>query len=212
MQNAKKNYYLEFLKDYHSIKGTCKNDELPKLLLHVCCGACSSFPLPFFVDLFDITIYFTNSNIYPAEEFNLRLSELKRYVKFINEKINTKIKIVTDEYNYENFKMDLISFKDEKEGGRRCKICIYKRLKRTFDYALNNGFIFVSSIMTVSRNKDVDYINEVGELINKEYPSLKFIHSDLKKNNGQDIGVEISKLFGIYRQDYCGCEFSFLNK
>ena len=76
MQNVKKNYYFEFLKDYHSIKGTCKNDELPKLLLHVCCGACSSFPLPFFVDLFDITIYFTNSNIYPAEEFNLRLSEL----------------------------------------------------------------------------------------------------------------------------------------
>ena len=212
MQNAKKNYYFEFLKDYHSIKGTCKNDELPKLLLHVCCGACSSFPLPFFVYLFDITIYFTNSNIYPAEEFNLRLNELKKYVKFINEKLNTKIKVVTDEYNYENFKMDLISFKDEKEGGRRCKICIYKRLKRTFDYALNNGFIFVSSIMTVSRNKDVDYINEVGELINKEYPSLKFIHSDLKKNNGQDIGVKISKLFGIYRQDYCGCEFSFLNK
>ena len=54
MQNAKKNYYFEFLKDYHSIKGTCKNDELPKLLLHVCCGACSSFPLPFFVDLFDM--------------------------------------------------------------------------------------------------------------------------------------------------------------
>ncbi len=206
----KENYYLEFLKTYHEIKKSYKEGELPKLLLHVCCGACSSFPLPFLIDLFDITIYFSNSNIYPFEEYSMRLNALTRYVNFLNGKLKSNIKIITDVYNYDEFKKDILPYANEKEGQNRCKICIAKRIDRAFIFALNNNFPYVTTIMTVSRNKDVDFINEAGKALEEKYSKkVIFIPTDFKKNNGQDIGVDISKRFNTYRQDYCGCEFSF---
>lgn len=208
----KENYYLEFLKTYHDIKNKSENEELPKLLLHVCCGACSSYPLPFLVDLFDITIFFSNSNIYPLEEYNIRLNSLTSYVEFLNNKLNCHIKIITDKYDYLNFKKSLLPYANEKEGQTRCKTCITKRLDRAFEYAINNKFKYITTIMTVSRNKDVYFINEVGKNLENKYSNrVTFIPTDFKKNNGQDIGVDISKRANTYRQDYCGCEFS-INK
>lgn len=204
----KENYYINFLKEYHEIKKTYK-EETPKLLLHVCCGACSCYPLVFLSGLFDITIFYSNSNIYPEEEFVKRFEALKKYVDFINKKLKSNIKIVIDQYSHLDFVKDLVPLKDLKEGGKRCELCIKKRITRAFDYASKNDFKYVTTVMTVSRNKNVNYINKLGKELEMSYPNLTYIFTDFKKNNGQDIGVMISKECDIYRQNYCGCEFSF---
>ncbi len=210
----KKNYYLEFVKEYREIR-KIENDK-PKLLLHVCCGACSAYPLMYLSDLFDITILYSNSNIYPKSEYDKRLESLRKYLNdfFIDNKI--RIDLIEDDYDYESFKIDLLPFKDQKEGMNRCKICILKRMERLYEVATLKGFKYVATVMSVSRNKDSDYINLINEKINLKYPSIKYIYSDFKKNNGQEIGIEIAKKYNIYRQNYCGCEFSlpkeFINK
>lgn len=198
-------YNKLFLEEYRSIR---KIEKKPKLLLHVCCGACSIYPLIYLTYLFDVTILYTNSNIYPKEEFDKRLNAVKNYVSFINETFDENISLIEDLYDYDNFRLGLVPFKDEKEGGNRCKICIAKRMKRLFQYAEDLNFKYVSTIMSISRNKDVEYLSRSGERLEKEYSDIKFIHFDFKKNNGQDLGVAIGREATIYRQDYCGCEFS----
>ena len=200
------NYQEIFLKEYREIR---KVDKLPRILLHACCGACSVYPLIFLSGLFDITLLYSNSNIYPKEEFDKRLEAIKKHIGFINETFNTNIKIIVDSYEYDDFRNALLPFKDEKESEHRCKICIYKRMKRLFRYAKNLDFHYVSTIMSISRNKDINYICKVCEKLELENNGIKFVHFDFKKNNGQDLGVEIGKEENIYRQDYCGCEFSF---
>lgn len=213
MENStiqKKNYYKESIKQLREIKKKC-NNEKPKLLLHICCGACSCYPLIFLIDLFDITIFFSNSNIYPENEYEKRLNALKSYVKNINEIFRENIKIVEDIYDYQNFKNDLIYFKDEKEGQTRCKICIAKRFDRLFNYAKFHDYKFVSTVMTISKNKDAEFLNSLGEKMSKQFGITYFVN-DFKKSGGQERGILLSKFFNVYRQDYCGCEFSLRNK
>lgn len=195
----------EFLKRYKVLK---KSKKMPSLLLHVCCGACSIYPLIYLVDLFDITIYFSNSNILSKEEFDKRFLSLKKHVDFLNNLFSSNIKVIKENYDYKNFRKSLSPFKNEKEGGKRCKVCIYKRLEETFEFAKENNFDSFSTIMSISRNKDAIYINRIGDLLQKEENDPKFIPFDFKKENGQDIGVKIAKFEEIYRQDFCGCEFS----
>ena len=207
------NYYLEFVKEYKEIRK--KEAGKPKLLLHVCCGPCSAYPLVFLQDLFDITILYSNSNIYPKEEYDKRLYNLKRYVNEINLKFNKHILIIEDNYDYDFFKNDLIPFKDQKEGLNRCKICIAKRMRRLFEVANERNFKYITTVMSISRNKDVNYINKIGKAIeNNLYKNkIEFIYTDFKKNDGQEIGIKIAKKYNLYRQEYCGCEFSLpLNK
>ena len=201
----KEDYYKESLKIIKDIK---EKDKEPELLLHVCCGACSCFPLSFLAKIFKITILFSNSNIYPYEEFNTRLNALKKYVAVVEEKLDTKINIIVDDYDYNNFVQELIPLKDEKEGGARCHLCIKKRFVRLFEYAKNNNFKYVTTVMSISRNKDAIYLNKLGKEFEKMYPEIKYIICDFKRNGGQEIGIELSKKYGVYRQEYCGCEFS----
>ena len=202
------NYYLEFVKEYKEIRK--KEEGKPKLLLHVCCGPCSAYPLVFLQDLFDITILYSNSNIYPKEEYDKRLYNLKRYVNEINLKFNKHILVIEDNYDYDSFKEDLLPFKNQKEGLNRCKICIAKRMKRLFIVAKERNFKYVTTVMSISRNKDALYINKIGKAIeNNLYKNeIEFIYTDFKKNDGQEIGIKIAKKYNLYRQDYCGCEFS----
>lgn len=204
--HAEVNYFSKSLEQYREIRK--KEKEKPKLLFHVCCAACSCYPLVFLLDLFDITVFFSNSNIYPKEEYDKRKENLIFYINYLNNKFNKDIKFVEDTYDYESFKQDLIPYKDQKEGMDRCKICITKRLTSLCEYATKNNFKYVSTVMSISRNKNVYFINKKGLELQQNFKNLEFITFDFKKNNGQDIGVEISKYLGIYRQDYCGCEFS----
>ena len=207
MKKGSTDFNKEFYKDYRQIKAECK-DQNPKLLLHVCCGACSCYPLIFLANLFDVTVLFTNSNISTIEEFETRYKAFEKHANFIEKPCKTSIFFVKDDYNYEEFRKDLLPLKDEKEGGARCYLCITKRMKRLFEYAQTNGFKYVSTIMSISRNKDAEFINTLGKKLENQYPGIKFLTFDFKKNEGQEIGVNLSKLEGIYRQDFCGCEFS----
>jgi len=201
------NYFHESMKDYRLLRKNNGNKK-PDLLIHICCGACSCYPLVFLSGLFNITILFSNSNIYPKSEFDLRLQNLRKYVDIINTKFNDSIKVIEDNYNYEEFKKDLLPFKNEKENGNRCHICITKRLVSLFEYARHHDFHLVTTVMSISRNKDVDFLNKTGVALSAKYKDIKYFVSDFKKNNGQDCGVFLSKYYDIYRQDYCGCEFS----
>ena len=207
MQN--KNYYEEFVKEYKEIRKV--EESRPKLLLHVCCAACSCYPLLFLNDLFDVTILYSNSNIYPKSEYDKRLEALKKYVSDFNIETKSHIDIIEDKYDYETFKKELEFYKDAPEMGQRCKICIAKRMKRLYEVAKEKGFKYVTTIMTVSRNKDSNYINFLNEKISSQYEGIKYIYTDFKKNDGQEIGIKIAKKFNVYRQNYCGCEYSLKN-
>lgn len=106
------NYQEMFLKEYREIR---KNDKNPKILIHACCGACSVYPLIFLFDLFDVTLLFTNSNIYPKEEFDHRLDALKKHVSFVNNTFKVNIKVMVDSYEYDEFRNDLIPLKMRKK-------------------------------------------------------------------------------------------------
>ena len=200
------NYQDEFIEIYRKIRAN--TDEKPKLLVHVCCGACSCYPLIYLTDLFDVTVLFTNSNISTFEEYKIRFEAAKKHSKYLKKSLNTDISLIFDDYRHDEFFNFIKAYPNEKEGGRRCKICIAKRLERVFEYAKENHFEYVTSIMSISRNKDAKYLNDTGKNLAKKYNGITYVPFDFKKGNGQDIGVEISKLENIYRQDYCGCEFS----
>ena len=180
------------------IKGNKK-----KLLLHTCCGPCSTATLEKLLPYFDITIYFSNSNIDTKEEFDKRLQTQRAYIK----KKNLNIDVICDEYNHDEFLKEVKGLEDEIEGGKRCKKCIEYRLKKAIIYAKNNHFEYVTTSLTISPHKNATLINELGEKLCKD-KGIIFLYSDFKKDNGFLKSIELSKEYNLYRQNYCGCEFS----
>lgn len=169
----------------------------PKLLLHCCCAPCSSAVIERIKDFFEITFYYYNSNIFPKEEFELRFKEFEKL----------GVKVIKAKYNHESY-LSLVQGKEnEAEGGTRCQICIADRLDKSFKYAIENNFDLVTTTLTISPHKDCKYINTLGESLQEKY-GIKYLHADFKKQNGYLRSIQICKELGIYRQDYCGCEFS----
>ena len=192
---------------------TCINKNIkPNLFLHVCCGPCSTAVLKKLNDFFNIYIIFFNSNIDTIDEFNLRLLQLKKVLE-IN-KYN--IKIIYDIYCHEDFLDYVRGYEHCKEGGDRCTKCFEFRLNKSYDVAINyinknnltNSINYLCTTLSISPHKNAKLIEEIGENIclNSEY--LKYLPSDFKKENGFLDSINLSKKFGLYRQNYCGCEFS----
>lgn len=177
----------------------------PTLLLHVCCGVCSVYPLIYLRKYFDITIYFTNSNIYPYEEYLNRLNALNTYLKKLND---PSIKIVVGDYDYESYEKELVSLKDEPEGGKRCYKCYSLRMEKAFKYAEKYNYDYCSTVMSISNRKNADYINEIGEELNKKYPNVKYLYADFKKDDGITLNEKMNKELNLYHQNYCGCKYS----
>jgi len=194
-------------KDYNKImKEQIKN--LPKnkkLLLHVCCAPCTSAVLERVKD-FDITLYYYNPNTYPKEEYELRFNQFK-FLKNLDINFNT----VLADYNHFEFLDLALGLDREIEGGVRCEKCIRLRLEKSFQFAKNNGFNFVTTTLSISPHKNAEFINRCGEELEKIY-GVKFLYADFKKENGFLNSIKISKDLNIYRQDYCGCEFSINKK
>ena len=130
-----------------------------KILLHTCCGPCFTIPYEYLKDKFEITLFFNNSNIYPKEEHDRRLEELKKYIA----SLNTKINLIVQDYDYDNFVADFKGLENEREGQNRCFICYSKRLIKTFEYADKHGFNYVGSVMSISRYKNAQMLNKIGE-------------------------------------------------
>lgn len=193
-----------FLNKLEEIKLT---KERPTLLMHSCCGPCSSYCLEYLYPYFDITILYYNPNIDTLEEFNKRLD----YQKMIIDKLGYDIKIITPIYNHNEY-LDIIKgHEEDKEGEKRCYICYEKRIEEVAKIA-NGKYDFFTTTLSVSPYKNATWINEIGERINKKYPDTAYLYANFKLNDGYKRSIELSKKYNLYRQDYCGCEFSYKNK
>ncbi len=201
MENNK-NYQRILEKQLQNIEISGKK---PKLLIHACCGPCFTIPHEILKNYFDITILYNNSNIYPKEEHDRRLNELKKYLS----DIGVKIKVIETEYDNENYNKDLEPRAADKEGHERCRICFRKRLREGFEYAYKNGYEYFGTVMTISRYKNAQDINKIGEELNKEYPTVKWLYADFKKNDGYEKSLIIIKEHEMYFQEYCGCKYSY---
>ena len=175
----------------------------PKLLLHSCCGPCSSYVITYLKDYFDITVLYYNPNIEPMEEYIKRKGEQIKLIKLLN----ANIKLMDIDYDNESFRKKVIGFEKEKEGGLRCHLCYELRLEKTASKANENHFEYFCTTLTVSPYKNALVINELGEKLANKY-NVKWLHSDFKKKDGYKKSIILSKEYNLYRQNYCGCLFS----
>jgi epoxyqueuosine reductase len=203
--NAKELYDLQ-LKTIEEIKLSGRK---PTLLLHSCCGPCNTYPMEYLSQFFQLTLFFNNHNIYPYDEYKRRFDELLNYVKVFEKKENIKIDVILPpDYLNASFSEKLRPFANDKEGGTRCNMCFALRLSESMKYAFKNDFEYIATVMSVSRHKDALAIHDIASRQVLKYPTLKYLPSNFKKGNGYNRGIEISKEHNMYRQDYCGCQFS----
>lgn len=233
----KQNYQKELDKIIDSIKD-CSSTK-PSLLLHACCGPCSSYVIEYLAQYFDITILYYNPNIYPQEEYTRRLEELKNLLPVFPPAKNNNVILIEQEYNPEDF-YSAIKIKEEpelaneQEKGERCRRCYNFRLKRAYEYAKNNGFDWFTTTLSISPFKDADKINIIGKELSAQNSGIiapiepavisknnnviltmlsnpKWLTSDFKKKGGFKRSLELSSEYNLYRQQYCGCVYSKTN-
>ena len=174
----------------------------PTILLHSCCGPCSTAVIAALKDYFDITVYYYNPNIEPKEEYEKRKKE---QIRFLNE--IKYVNYIDCDYDNESFKEIAKGLEKEKEGGPRCSKCFYLRMKGTALKAKENNFDYFGTTLTVSPHKNSQIINEIGKQIQEEL-DIKYLYSDFKKHDGYLKSIELAKKYNLYRQDYCGCSYS----
>ena len=182
-----------------------ENGNRPSLLLHVCCAPCSSYVLEYLTQYFKITILYYNPNIFPYEEYKKRYDEAKNLISDME--CCGDVEIVEVGYNNDEFETIIEGLKDEKEGGKRCFKCYDLRLRKTAKYASDNKFDYFTTTLSISPYKNANKLNEIGEELEKEY-NVKYLYADFKKKDGFTKSVKLAKEMNLYRQDYCGCEFS----
>ena len=199
-----RNYQLELEK---IIKKNQNEEVVPSLFLHSCCAPCSSYCLEYLAEYFAITIFYYNPNISPAEEYEKRVDEQRRLIDSLNEKTKYKISFVEGEYKPEDFYAMAKGMEELLEGGERCFKCYEMRLREAAVLAKERGFDYFATTLTISPLKNAKKLNEIGEKLGEEY-GITHLPSDFKKKNGYKRSVELSKEYGLYRQDYCGCVFS----
>jgi len=180
-------------------------DHNPTLLLHSCCGPCSSYVLEYLSQYFEITVLYFNPSIYPESEYQLRLENQKKLLE-----LTGWAKYIDCEYDHSEYLELIKGTEDAEEGGARCEICFRQRIFMTAKTASEKGFEYFATTLTVSPHKNAALINKISEEAETIF-GVKHLPTDFKKKNGYKRSVELSKSFGLYRQDYCGCEFSIRN-
>ena len=178
-------------------------DYKPKLLLHACCAPCSSHTLMVLKDYFKITIFYSNDNIYPKSEYDKRLDEIINFSK----KISNDIDVLFDDYNELDFDNAIKGLEDLGEKSKRCYECYKLRLEKTAKKAKELNYDFFTTTLSISPYKVTKWINEIGYDLENKY-DVKYLFSDFKKEEGYQDSIKLSKEYGLYRQDYCGCKYS----
>ncbi len=196
-----KNYQLKLDKEIESLQG-----ERPELLLHSCCGPCSSYVLEYLSQYYQVTLLWYNPNIWPPEENDKRLYYQRKIIDSLG--LHDEVKIVLPEYDHDRYLQMVSGLESEPEGGERCTECFRLRLKEAAEAAKKLGIELYCTTLTVSPHKNAEKINALGETIGAEY-GVRFLPSDFKKRNGYKRSIELSKEYDLYRQDYCGCEFAY---
>lgn len=198
---------------YHKeIESILKENKKPTLFLHACCGPCLAYPLVELAKYFDITIGFFNPNIFPESEYTKRYETLKEYVSSFNKKNNLNIKVILNNDDFIKYQELFKERKDDFEGGNTCLKCHAYRMNLAYEYAYKNHFDYFTTVMSVSSKKPSHELNVIGMNLEKKYPTTKFLIADFKKENGQLLGIRISKEENMYRQNYCGCKYSLLER
>lgn len=191
-------------KELEKIIGAIAEGTVPTLLLHACCAPCSSYCLEYLSDYFKITVYYYNPNIYPHEEYDHRVSEVRRLIKELPTRY--PVELIEGDNNPDCFYAAVKGKEKLPEGGERCFECYRLRLESTARLAAEKGFDYFTSTLSISPLKNSQKLNEIGTELGQLY-GVKHLPSDFKKNNGYKRSIELSREYGLYRQNYCGCIF-----
>ncbi len=196
------NYQLELEKRLATLS---REGVVPTLLLHSCCAPCSSYVLEYLSQYFRITVFYYNPNIYPDEEYHKRVEEQRRFI----EQLPARHPISFLEGNFDKARFYAIAKGKERlpEGGERCFACYELRLREAAEYARRLGFDYFTTTLSISPLKNAQKLNEIGQKLEQQY-GVAYLCSDFKKKNGYKRSTELSREYGMYRQDYCGCVFS----
>lgn len=182
-----------------------KTDAPPSLLLHSCCAPCSSSVLERLSAHFMITIFYYNPNIEPFEEYQKRVDEQRRFLSIF--KTANHVSFAEGSYDNAAFHALAAGHERDRECGSRCMLCYELRLRKSAEYAKKNKFDYFTTTLSVSPYKNAQALNEIGARISKEY-GIPFLFADFKKKNGYQRSIELSKQYGLYRQNFCGCIYS----
>jgi hypothetical protein len=177
----------------------------PKLLLHTCCAPCLLSALFHLKDDYEITVFYFNPNIYPEKEYQKRKSYAEKYCS------ENSIRFIEGDFNpaeWLSFVSKADNFAELPEGGERCSSCFEFRLRKAANYAKENGFSIFCTTLTSGANKKASQINAIGEKIAAEM-KIRFLSKDFKKGGGYEFSRKECMRLGIYRQNYCGCRYSF---
>ena len=178
----------------------------PKLLLHSCCGPCSTAVIERVAEDFDVTVFYYNPNIDDRDEYELRRNNQVSYIrKRYGE--NGPVKFLEGNYDPQRFLAMTQGHEEDPEGGARCVICFEMRLEEAARKAKELGFDYFTTTLTVSPMKNAQIIDPLGEKIGEDV-GIHFLYSDFKKRGGYQRSIELSREYGLYRQHFCGCRFS----
>ena len=187
------------------IEQVTKEGRVPSLLLHSCCGPCSSYVLEYLSRYFAITVFYYNPNIYPPEEYEHRVKEQQRFIEECT--FDHPVQFVAGDYEPELFYDAVRTLEDCPEGGERCFVCYRLRLAEAAKLADELGCDYFTTTLSISPHKNAAKLNEIGEEL-AGITKARHLPSDFKKRGGYKRSVELSAEHGMYRQDYCGCVFS----
>ncbi len=182
-----------------------KEEKVPTLLLHSCCAPCSSYVLEYLSNYFETTIFYYNPNIYPESEYTKRILEQQTLITKM--KTRHPVTFMAGNYDRDRFYKMAKGLEHLKEGGERCFRCYELRLRESAEVAKKCGLDYFTTTLSISPLKNAAKLNEIGIRLSREY-GVEYLPSDFKKKNGYKRSIELSKKYGLYRQDYCGCEFS----
>ena len=182
-----------------------RGPEKPTVLLHSCCGPCSSSVLEYLTQYFEVTILWYNPNLFPEEEFLKRLETQRELLEKMG--LGEKVHLLAEPWRSEDYYRVVTGLEKEPEGGKRCVECFRLRLTECAGIAAERGYDYFCSTLTVSRHKNAVLINTIGEEIAAK-TGVAWLPSDFKKRDGENRSVQLSEKYGIYRQVYCGCEYS----
>ena len=180
-----------------------EKSEKPHLLLHSCCGPCSSAVLEKLTPHFRVTVFFFNPCIHPAAEYEKRLSEQKRLI----EEAKLPVDLLEAVYDPQSYFALVKGLENEPEGGERCLVCFRQRLMATAQAAKEHGYDFFTTTLTVSPYKNAENLNRIGQEVSHE-TGMPFLPADFKKRSGYLRSLELSREYSLYRQDWCGCVYS----
>jgi len=173
----------------------------PHILIHVCCAPDALFVFGVLKEAYEVAGFFSNSNIHPREEYDLRLEEARKVAR------NYGLPLIEDDYDPDVWLLLTRKFKDEPEKGRRCDVCYAARLGRTAERAAREGFDAFATVMSLSPWKKASVMNRIGRQFAARH-GLFFLEADFKKKDGFKKSVDLSRAHGLYRQGYCGCLYS----